>query len=182
MHCLHPRCKFTAAEDTALVDLVGEFGPNDWDTIASHLPGRNASQCRDRWLSYLSPDVTNGPWTVEEEQLLLRKHVEFGPRWRRISLFFVGRTEINVKSRFLLIQRRLQKARCQPLLGCTNGPLRFDTGPPLKRPVVIRPPVEPVHSTEPLQRPTEEEDTGDLWDPLSMNTEPGIDCVSEPWF
>jgi hypothetical protein len=73
------------------------------------MPNRNARQCKDRWYNFLSPEVVNGPWTEEEEALLCRKFAIFGNSWKRISTFFEGRTEINVKSHWQVIQRRLKR-------------------------------------------------------------------------
>jgi hypothetical protein len=51
----HPRhrSKFGPHEDVALVDLVCRYGVNCWQQIATHMPGRDARQCRDRWNHYL---------------------------------------------------------------------------------------------------------------------------------
>jgi hypothetical protein len=73
------------------------------------IPDRNARQCRDRWDSYLSPSVRNGPWTPQEEQLLTELVRQHGSSWKRIATFFPSRTDINVKSRWQLMQRRMRK-------------------------------------------------------------------------
>jgi hypothetical protein len=108
-HRPHPKTKFLPSEDTLLVDAVQRFGTSDWRQIADAVPGRNPRQCRDRWLNYLSPNVRNGPWTSDEDRLLLSRYHEFGPAWRHIASFFDQRTEINVKSRWMLIQRKIRK-------------------------------------------------------------------------
>lgn len=105
----HPRAKFTQNEDELLKRLVENFGINDWQTISRQMPGRNARQCRDRWQNYLSPEVVNGPWTYEEEELLVKKYEELGPSWKLIATFFPSRTDINIKSRWNLRERRLKK-------------------------------------------------------------------------
>jgi hypothetical protein len=107
---LHPRNKFAPDEDMKLVDLVGRFGESRWWEVSKQLPGRNARQCRDRWLNYLSPKVINQPWTDEEERELVAKHSQFGPLWRHIATFFPGRTDINIKSHWLLMQRRIRRS------------------------------------------------------------------------
>jgi hypothetical protein len=103
----HPKAKFTAAEDMMLAKFVKRYGTTDWTDIARRMEGRNARQCRDRWVSYLSPDVQNAPWTAAEEQDLLFLHQQLGPKWKQIATFFTARTDINVKSRWNLIQRRI---------------------------------------------------------------------------
>ncbi|OHT09792.1 hypothetical protein TRFO_21141 [Tritrichomonas foetus] len=110
-HRAHPKSKFTPEEDEILRTVVEECGQSDWVEIAKRMPnGRNARQCRDRWQNYLSPDVVNGPWTEDEEALLVQKYNEIGPYWKQIATFFPTRTDINIKSRWNLRERRLKKA------------------------------------------------------------------------
>jgi hypothetical protein len=78
------------------------------------MPGRNARQCKDRWHNFLSPDVINGPWTDEEEALLCSKFGALGNSWKLIATFFPGRTEINVKSHWQVMQRRIKRAITHP--------------------------------------------------------------------
>ena len=69
------RCKrraFTPEEDIKITQLVKLHGTGKWDIVASCLEGRNAKQCRERWRAFLSPGMVNGPWTREEDQLLMR--------------------------------------------------------------------------------------------------------------
>lgn len=109
----HPRSTFTENEDKILRKLVKKYGTYDWQLISNHLPGRNPRQCRDRWKNYLSPEVVNGPWTKDEERLLVVKYEEFGPCWKKIAEFFPTRSDINIKSRWNMMQRRLQKEDLQ---------------------------------------------------------------------
>jgi hypothetical protein len=106
---VHPRSKFSPSEDALLKGAVADFGVDDWRRIARLVPGRNARQCKERWENYLSPSIGNAPWTPEEEQLLLQRYSEIGPLWKRIASFFAARTDINVKSRWRLIQRRIRR-------------------------------------------------------------------------
>ena len=64
----HRKRPWSAVEDQMLTRLVGEFNrqPNahqpatqtkKWATIASKIPGRVGKQCRERWLTYLDPNV-----------------------------------------------------------------------------------------------------------------------------
>lgn len=94
------RTKFSAAEDELLRKTVQKYGAKKWNTIAQHLPGRTARQCRDRFQNYLSPDLTNGPWSHEEDLLLLEKVDEYGSCWSKINKFFVGRSPNNIKNRY----------------------------------------------------------------------------------
>jgi hypothetical protein len=100
---------FRVEEDLQLTRAVEDLGANSWDAVADRVTGRNPRQCRDRWRYYLAPDVDNGPWTSADEELLISKQEELGPAWKKISRFFPCRTDINVKSRWHQIQRRLRR-------------------------------------------------------------------------
>lgn len=105
----HPRAKFSKEEDEILKNLVESLGDNNWQAISNRMPGRNSRQCRERWQNYLSPEIINGPWTPEEDELLVSKYKELGPSWKQISTFFPTRTDINIKSRWNLRERHLKK-------------------------------------------------------------------------
>lgn len=108
-HKPHPKSKFTPEEDILLRQLVSQFGENNWNRIAELMPHRNMRQCKERWTNYLSPKVSNDPWTEEEDALLVQKYKEHGAKWVRIALSFPKRTDSNVKNRWLVLSRRSKK-------------------------------------------------------------------------
>lgn len=109
------RCKkihkhaFSADEDMIIKCKVAEYGTKNWKAVASFLPTRTVRQVRERWKSYLDPKVINAKWTEEEDELLLSLIDVYGTKWASISKHFNGRTNINVKNRMALLQRK--KAR-----------------------------------------------------------------------
>jgi hypothetical protein len=193
-HKPHPKSKFTAAEDELLGQVVEDLGTDDWQLIARQLPGRNARQCRDRWLNYLSPDVGNGPWTPAEEEMLVEKYREFGAAWKHIASFFRSRTDINVKSRWQLMQRRVRKNSAKQMVRNAAQPL---AAPPPRRPLpmVPRPLPMPIVSCAPLpfttarppQVATPEPEAADgtmdqIWGSLMMNEETPFGRGFDLWF
>jgi hypothetical protein len=68
------KIKFSSKEDELLTQLVKQHGADQWNQVAARFKGRSARQCRDRWLGYLAPSVSNGPWTPEEEELMAQMH------------------------------------------------------------------------------------------------------------
>lgn len=94
------RRNFTKSEDDLLTKLVNRHGENNWKDIAKEMPNRNTRQCKERWNSYLSPKINHGPWTEEEDRMLIQKHKELGPKWVELSKYFVGRSDNNVKNRW----------------------------------------------------------------------------------
>ena len=103
---IRARNKFTKSEDIVLLNLVNELGTRDWDVIASRMPNRNPRQCRERYLNYLSPNLSHEPWTPEEDKLLEQKLKEYGAKWVSISKFFKNRTDTMLKNRWLVLSRR----------------------------------------------------------------------------
>ena len=99
------RQAFSPAEDDLLRKLVEKHGENNWAEVAEHMPHRNSRQCRDRWRGYLRPTLVNSQWLPEEDQILLKKYEEFGPKWSVIGHYIPGRSEINIKNRWKLLMQ-----------------------------------------------------------------------------
>lgn len=102
--------KFTADEDKIIVDLVAANGEKSWKLISSKLANRTSRQCRERWRNYLSPFSQNLPWTEEEDKTLLNLHSDLGSQWANIAKHFTKRTDVNVKNRWVLLQRKRHRA------------------------------------------------------------------------
>ena len=100
------KVKWTSEEDLLLSKVVEEHGPHRWDFISSFIPGRNGRQCRERYLSTLSPNVKHSEWTYEEDIVLLNIQQQVGNHWSSISKYLPGRTAIMAKNRFKLLKRR----------------------------------------------------------------------------
>lgn len=122
--------KFTPEEDRRLSEVIKQIGLFDWDSVAEKMPGRTARQCRDRWNYYLNPDISNLPWTEEEEKLLLEKYEKYGPRWAMIAQCFDGRSDTNIKNHHLVLLRR--KARMEKKKA-SSPPTEFTLFPDAKQ-------------------------------------------------
>jgi hypothetical protein len=95
------REKFSIEEDDRLRELVARFGTNSWESVAKGMPGRNVRQCRERWKHYVCSPDTKAPWSNDEDKLLFEKMVEIGPKWTKLAAWFPGRTDIQIKSRWM---------------------------------------------------------------------------------
>jgi hypothetical protein len=94
------------AEDSLLFEAVRIFGVNEWHQVARLVPGRSARQCRERWNNYLNPNLYRGEWTPVDDDLLMQRYAEHGPRWVRLARFFPGRSKNSVRNRFLQLSKR----------------------------------------------------------------------------
>jgi hypothetical protein len=119
---------WTLAEDAQLRQLVAVFGTDNWDNVAYRMLRKNTRQCRERWMNYLNPSVNKGPWSREEENLLLQKLGQYGLKWKIITQFFHGRTCVNVKSHWFAMKGRAARAQ-QAML--QQPPQQLPQQPPL---------------------------------------------------
>lgn len=96
---------FSKEEDEKIRELVRVYGTKSWGRVSNEMRRRTSRQCRERWKNYLDPDVKNGPWAVEEDELLRDYVIQYGTQWAKIAGFFEHRTDTNVKNRWVLLQR-----------------------------------------------------------------------------
>jgi hypothetical protein len=106
---------FTPEEDAMLLGLVRQLGHKDWQYIASWMGRRSARQCRERWVNYVNPELSQSPWTPAEDTALRAKYAELGPKWVKISKCLPNRSVNNIKNRTLVLEKadkRLRMAAC----------------------------------------------------------------------
>lgn len=72
------------------------FPPVALATAAGHR--RAALTCGASWYNHLDPSINKGPWTEEEDRVLITKHAELGNKWAQIAQFLPGRTDNMIKN------------------------------------------------------------------------------------
>ena len=92
--------RFTEEEDKLLARCVAQTEKVNWNEISKHFSGRTTRQVRERWTLYLSPDINIGPWTEEEDRLLIQKINQVGLSWSKLVTFFSKRSQMALKNRW----------------------------------------------------------------------------------
>ncbi|GFY54020.1 transcriptional activator Myb [Trichonephila inaurata madagascariensis] len=85
------KARWTKEEDEKLKKLV-EIYVESWTKIASFLPNRTDVQCQQRWQKVVNPNLVKGPWTKEEDQMVVELVKKYGPqKWTLIAKQLRGR-------------------------------------------------------------------------------------------
>ena len=99
--CIKKRMPWSEDEDKTMKQLVNKYGISNWALIARKMGNsRNGKQCRERWYNHLNPSLKKNNWTLEEENILFSKHMQFGNKWAEIASYLPGRTLNDIKNHF----------------------------------------------------------------------------------
>ncbi|KAJ0254502.1 SANT/Myb domain-containing protein [Hirschfeldia incana] len=117
--------KWTPEEDKILVKHIERHGCGVWRTLPKRVGLlRGGKSCRLRWKNYLNPDIKRGPFTFEEEELIVQLQARLGNRWSTIATHLPGRTDNDIKNLWnssRLKKRRLLDLEAPPASPTTTG-------------------------------------------------------------
>ncbi|KAK1323704.1 Myb-related protein 3R-1 [Acorus calamus] len=83
---------WTEDEDETLRRAVERYNGKNWKKIAECFPDRTDVQCLHRWQKVLNPDLVKGPWSKEEDDIIIELVRRHGPKkWSTIAQALPGR-------------------------------------------------------------------------------------------
>ncbi|XVF89206.1 hypothetical protein PTKIN_Ptkin19aG0111500 [Pterospermum kingtungense] len=84
--------QWTTEEDEILCKAVQRFKGKNWKKIAECFKDRTDVQCLHRWQKVLNPELVKGPWSKEEDELIIELVNKIGPKkWSTIAQHLPGR-------------------------------------------------------------------------------------------
>ncbi|XP_077210049.1 transcription factor MYB3R-1-like [Tasmannia lanceolata] len=84
--------QWTAEEDTLLCHAVQRYNGKNWKKIAEFFTDRTDVQCLHRWQKVLNPELVKGPWSKEEDDLIVELVSKHGAKkWSTIAQALPGR-------------------------------------------------------------------------------------------
>ncbi|KAF9970374.1 Myb- protein A [Actinomortierella ambigua] len=107
---------WTDEEDRKLRELVNEYGPEKWVSIASRIGTRTGKQCRERWHNHLDPQINKAPFTHEEDMQILELYSKMGSKWAEMAKHMPGRPDNAIKNHFNTTMQRKKRRMSLPVL------------------------------------------------------------------
>ncbi|CAK9166111.1 unnamed protein product [Ilex paraguariensis] len=84
--------QWTPEEDEILRKAVQHFKGKNWKKIAECFKDRTDVQCLHRWQKVLNPELVKGPWSKEEDEIMVELVNKYGPKkWSTIAQHLPGR-------------------------------------------------------------------------------------------
>ncbi|NXY66688.1 SNPC4 protein, partial [Callaeas wilsoni] len=99
------RKEWSRNEDQMLLELVQEMRVGShipYKKIAYYMEGRDSAQLIYRWTKSVDPSLKKGPWTPEEDAMLMAAVKKYGEKdWYKIRTEVPGRSDAQCRDRYL---------------------------------------------------------------------------------
>lgn len=107
-------------EDQRLKLIASNGSPIiDWERVALDLSvlgyKKTPTQCKNRWLRFLSPNLNKNKWTREESINIVKMVKKYNANWKIITEHFSDRTDNTIKNEFFNVMRKCLRLMCKYL-------------------------------------------------------------------
>ncbi|KAJ1404308.1 SANT/Myb domain [Sesbania bispinosa] len=86
-------------------------GEGNWNSVQKNSGlGRCGKSCRLRWVNHLRPNLSKGPFSNEEEKIIILLHAKQGNKWAQMAAQLPGRTDNEIKNFWNTRMKRCQRA------------------------------------------------------------------------
>lgn len=92
--------RWSKEEDSQLLAAVKKQGARNWKGIATQVPGRNHTQCLQRYAKVLKPGLVKGHWGEQEDATLTALVTAGWANWGQIADKIPGRTSKQCRERW----------------------------------------------------------------------------------
>ena len=79
------------------------------------IKNKSGKQCRERWISFLCPNINKGIWSEKEENILFSTQLKIGNKWSELAKLLPGRSENDIKNHFYSKLRKYIRKICKEL-------------------------------------------------------------------
>lgn len=84
--------QWTPEDDSTLCRAVQQYNGKNWKKIAEFFTDRTDVQCLHRWQKVLNPELVKGPWSKEEDNIIIEMVNKYGAKkWSTIAQALPGR-------------------------------------------------------------------------------------------
>ncbi|NXR77040.1 SNPC4 protein, partial [Pycnonotus jocosus] len=101
------RKEWTKDEDQMLLELVQEMRVGNhipYKKIAYYMEGRDSAQLIYRWMKSVDPNLKKGPWTPEEDGMLMAAVKKYREKdWYKVRTEVPGRSDAQCRERYLKV-------------------------------------------------------------------------------
>jgi hypothetical protein len=101
-----PKVSFSLEEDKLIQDFVHTYGYERIAELKAQIPNRTAKQIRVRYRLYLDQSVKHDEFSFEEDDMLIQCVQKFGKKWSYIAKMIPGRTDVQLKFRFIKLEKK----------------------------------------------------------------------------